>query len=49
MVQFIKCKICKGEDNLVNKKYNLGKCTNCKFIFCLSIFAKDEFTRIYDE
>lgn len=49
MVQFSECKICKGEVKLINKKYNLGKCTNCKFIFCLTIFTQEEFIKVYDE
>lgn len=49
MVQFIECKICKGEVQLINRKYNLGKCTNCKFIFCLTIFKQEEFIKVYDE
>ena len=49
MVQFNECKICKGEVRLINEKYNLGKCINCKFIYCLTIFTQEEFIKIYDE
>ena len=49
MVQFNECKICKGEVKLINRKYNLGKCTKCKFIFCLTTFTQEEFIKVYDE
>lgn len=49
MVKFSECKICKGEVKLINRKYNLGKCTKCKFIFCLTTFTQEEFIKVYDE
>jgi 2-polyprenyl-3-methyl-5-hydroxy-6-metoxy-1,4-benzoquinol methylase len=49
MGEFTKCKICKGEVKLVNRKYNLGECINCKFIFCLTTFTQEEFIKVYDE
>ncbi len=35
MKYFKKCKICESEIELINEKYNLGQCLNCKFIFML--------------
>jgi 2-polyprenyl-3-methyl-5-hydroxy-6-metoxy-1,4-benzoquinol methylase len=49
MEEFSKCKICKGEVKLINRKHNLGKCSNCKIIFCLTIFTQEEFIKVYDE
>lgn len=49
MEEYNKCKICKGEIQLINQKYNLGKCQSCKFIFCLTQFSQNEFVRVYDE
>jgi 2-polyprenyl-3-methyl-5-hydroxy-6-metoxy-1,4-benzoquinol methylase len=49
MSSFKQCKICNGEIELENQKYNLGKCINCKFIFCLDIFSQEDFIRVYDE
>lgn len=49
MGEFTKCKICSGEVQLINKKHNLGKCTQCKFIFCLTTFTQEQFIKVYDE
>ncbi|MBA4277616.1 class I SAM-dependent methyltransferase [Flavobacterium sp.] len=49
MGHYNECKICSGVVELINKKYNLGKCSNCKFIFCLTIFQQEEFIKVYDE
>jgi 2-polyprenyl-3-methyl-5-hydroxy-6-metoxy-1,4-benzoquinol methylase len=48
MENFKKCKICGSEIKLLNEKYNLGQCLNCKFIFCLNYFTQDEFIKVYD-
>lgn len=49
MGEFVNCKICNGEIQLINKKHNLGKCLDCKFIFCLTTFTQSEFIKVYDE
>lgn len=49
MKNFIECKICNGKVQLINRKYNLGKCDQCKFIFCLTAFTQTEFITVYDE
>lgn len=49
MIKDNKCKICKGEVKLINEKYNLGKCTICKFIYCLTHFTQNDFIKVYDE
>ena len=43
------CKVCDSTIKLINKKHNLGQCDNCKLIFCLTVFAQDEFVKVYDE
>ena len=43
------CKVCNSTIKLINEKYNLGQCNNCKLIFCLTIFTQDEFVKVYDE
>lgn len=43
------CKVCDSSVKLINEKYNLGQCDNCKLIFCLTIFSQDEFVKVYDE
>ena len=43
------CKVCDSTIKLINEKYNLGQCDNCKLIFCLTIFTQDEFVKVYDE
>lgn len=49
MNNFNECKVCKGELELENKKYNLGKCKKCKLIFSVDYFSQDDFIRVYDE
>jgi 2-polyprenyl-3-methyl-5-hydroxy-6-metoxy-1,4-benzoquinol methylase len=49
MKEFSKCKVCQGEIDLINEKYNLGKCIKCKFIFCLTTYSQEEFITVYDE
>lgn len=43
------CKVCSGKVNLINEKYNLGQCDNCKLIFSLKIFTQEEFVEVYDK
>ena len=43
------CKVCDSSIKLINEKYNLGQCDNCKLIFCITIFFQDEFVKVYDE
>ena len=43
------CKVCNSSIKLINEKYNLGQCDNCKLIFCLTIFSQDEFIKVYDD
>lgn len=49
MGEFTECKICSGKVQLINEKYNLGECVNCKFIFCLTTFTQEQFLIVYDE
>jgi 2-polyprenyl-3-methyl-5-hydroxy-6-metoxy-1,4-benzoquinol methylase len=49
MAQYDTCKVCESKIKLVNEKYNLGQCNNCKLIFCMTIFSQDEFVKVYDE
>ena len=49
MKEYSCCKICEGEIVLINKKYNLVECINCKLIFCKSIFSQQEFVTVYDD
>ncbi|KAB1156559.1 class I SAM-dependent methyltransferase [Flavobacterium luteum] len=49
MKEYSCCKICEGEIKLINKKYNLVECVNCKLIFCKSIFSQHEFIDVYNE
>lgn len=48
-MKYCKCKICNGEIEQINEKFNLGKCSNCKFIFCLTIFSQEQFIKVYDD
>lgn len=43
------CKVCNGKINLLNHKYDLIQCNNCKLIFCSKIYSQSEFVRLYDE
>lgn len=49
MTTYSSCKVCHSPMKLINEKYNLGQCENCKLIFCLTIFSQDEFIKVYDE
>lgn len=48
MMVYKVCKVCDGDINLLNEKYNLGQCNNCKLIFCLKVFTQEEFIEVYD-
>lgn len=48
-MEYKECKICKGEVKLINKKFNLAQCYNCKLIFCLKIYSQDQFIAVYDQ
>jgi 2-polyprenyl-3-methyl-5-hydroxy-6-metoxy-1,4-benzoquinol methylase len=48
-MKYNKCKICQGEIERINEKFNLGKCSNCNFIFCLTIFSQEQFIKVYDD
>lgn len=48
-MKYSECKICQGKIEVINEKYNLGKCSNCEFIFCLTIFSKEQFIKVYDD
>ena len=43
------CKVCNGAINLLNQKYDLIQCNNCKLIFCSKIYSQSEFITLYDE
>jgi 2-polyprenyl-3-methyl-5-hydroxy-6-metoxy-1,4-benzoquinol methylase len=49
MGEYSKCKICNEKVQLINEKYNLGKCTKCEFVFCLTTFTQEQFLIVYDE
>lgn len=49
MSVYSNCKVCKSDIKLINEKYNLGQCKNCKLIFCLTVFSQEEFVAVYDE
>lgn len=49
MSVYTTCKVCDSSIKLINEKYNLGQCDNCKLIFCLTIFSQDEFIKVYDD
>ena len=49
MNNYLVCKVCKSEVELINESFNLGQCNNCQLIFCLTIFAQSDFVNVYDE
>ena len=49
MDQFNACKICHNRIELINRKFNLGQCVKCKFIFCLTAYSQEQFVTVYDE
>jgi 2-polyprenyl-3-methyl-5-hydroxy-6-metoxy-1,4-benzoquinol methylase len=49
MAHYNTCKVCNNSIKIVNEKYNLGQCENCKLIFCLTIFSQDEFVKVYND
>lgn len=49
MNKYILCKVCGGKVNLLNQKYDLLQCYNCKLIFCSKIYTQSEFITLYDE
>ena len=49
MEQFNSCKVCQDRIELINEKLNLGQCTKCKLIFCLTVYSQEQFVTVYDE
>jgi 2-polyprenyl-3-methyl-5-hydroxy-6-metoxy-1,4-benzoquinol methylase len=49
MEPFNTCKVCDNRIELINEKFNLGLCTKCKFIFCLTAYSQEQFVAVYDE
>lgn len=49
MEPFNTCKVCDDSIELINEKFNLGQCTKCKFIFCLTVYSQEQFVTVYDE
>lgn len=49
MDQFIKCKVCEKEIELINKKLNLVQCKNCELIFSKTIFSNEDFIETYSK
>lgn len=49
MAVFKTCKVCNSTIKIINEKYNLGQCTKCELVFCLTIFSQEEFVKVYDE
>lgn len=46
---FTTCKICNGALDLVNSKFNLVQCSNCKLVFAETIFSDAEIEETYDK
>ncbi|MCH9661008.1 MAG: hypothetical protein K0U54_08855, partial [Bacteroidetes bacterium] len=49
MNEYNHCKLCDGAVTMENKKYNLGRCRDCGFVFCLTQFTQEEFIKTYDD
>ncbi|GGD15084.1 class I SAM-dependent methyltransferase [Flavobacterium orientale] len=49
MSEFLKCKICESQIELLNEKFNLVQCTSCSLIFAKKIFTEAEFIATYDQ
>lgn len=47
--RFTSCKICKGVLNLINSKFDLVQCSNCKLVFAETIFSDAEIEETYDK
>lgn len=48
MKQFEVCKVCSSTTKIINHKFNLVECTNCKLIFCNNIYMAETFIEVYD-
>ncbi len=49
MNKYTSCKVCDGNINVINQKYNLVECEKCSFIFCLNIYIQEDFVKVYNE
>ncbi|MGK4569273.1 class I SAM-dependent methyltransferase [Flavobacterium sp. 3HN19-14] len=45
---YTNCKVCSGNTQLINQKYNLLQCGKCRLIFCGTIYSQQEFIEVYD-
>lgn len=48
MKEFLLCKVCNSGVTLLNVKYNLVKCEQCKLVFCKTIFSEQDFVETYN-
>jgi len=48
MKEFKLCKVCSSSFELVNKRYNLVKCTECKLVFSKDVFSEQDFLETYN-
>lgn len=48
MNEFEVCKVCSFETRIVNSKFNLVECINCKLTFCNNIYSENAFIEVYD-
>lgn len=47
--QYEFCKVCDSKIMLINKKFNLVECEECKLVFCKNIFSDQTFINVYDQ
>lgn len=43
------CKVCMSEVSVVNSKFNLVQCENCKLVFCKYIYSDQTFINVYNQ
>lgn len=48
MKEFLLCKVCSSKVELLNKKYNLVQCEECKLVFSKTIFSEQDFMETYN-
>lgn len=45
--EFLKCKICQSDVEVVNPIHYLVKCVKCDFVFCKTVFTEIQFVETY--
>lgn len=45
---YTSCKVCNAQISTINEKYSLIKCSNCKLVFCQTIFSSEDFEKTYN-